>query len=445
LVDWSHELLDPPERALFRRLAVFAGGWTLEAAETVCAGGAVAAGRVLDLLTGLIDKSLVVADEGEDGSRYRLLETIRQYAAQKLAEAGEDAAGGEGDALRRRHAAYYRALGQPAAEQAERSHSRRPLEPLRPELGNLWAALRWAIDDGDAPGALRLGLVLGHLVDQFGHLTEARELLAVVLGAAGSADPAARARVLDKAADLAFAQGDYAAAEALRREQMAVAEELGDRGAYAHALNWLGSIARDRGDQAQARARLEESLAICREIGDRHGVALALSRLGTVAHLTGQAARARALYEESAAIWRDRGDDYFRAWSLHSLALLALDEGDPGAARALGLESLALRRAVGDRSGTVYSLALFASLAAAEPARDPHYAERALRLAGAIAALWQGTTAPLMPLYRDHLERWLTVARRTLGAPAAAAADAAGRGMTLAQALDEAVRDAGPM
>ncbi|MBM3459804.1 MAG: tetratricopeptide repeat protein, partial [Armatimonadetes bacterium] len=299
LIDWSYDLLSAAEQALLCRLSVFAGGWTLDAAEQVCTGEGVEAWEVLDLLTGLADKSMVVAAEQEGATRYRLLETVRQYGQDRLRERDEEAA------WRDRHLAHYLALAEEAAPELTGREQAAWLVRLETEHDNLRAALEWSGETGGgAESGVRLAGALWRFWEMHGHFTEGREWLARVLDAGAGTAPVVRAEALNGAGNLANDQGDYAAARAFHQESLAIRRGLGDRRGIAGSLNNLGNVACDQSDYGAARALLEESLAIKRELGDQRGIAGSLGNLGRTVVEQGDYAAARALQEESLAIGR---------------------------------------------------------------------------------------------------------------------------------------------
>jgi predicted ATPase/class 3 adenylate cyclase len=380
-MDWSYNLLTEPERTLLRRLSVFLGGWTLEAVEAVCAFGAAPRSTlhppalgpcqlgarslelgadVLDLLTGLVDKSLVAVEElpGEamgdgrsEAPRYRLLETIRQYSRDRLFESGE------ASDLRQRHFDWFLALAEHAEPELDGPRQRQWLDRLEREHENLRAALQWAEESHQAESGLQLGRKLWQFWWVRGYLAEGRDRLASLLaGAEPSARTAARAKALHGAGILAQDQGDYRAARALHEESLAIKRELCDRAGVAASLNNLGHVARLQGDYRAARALYEEGLAIGRELGDPRGLAFSLRGLGLIARYQGDLIAARAYYEESLAIARRLGDERAVAISLNNLALVALDSGDPEAARVYYQESLTIKQELGDRRGIAFAL-----------------------------------------------------------------------------------------
>jgi predicted ATPase/class 3 adenylate cyclase/Tfp pilus assembly protein PilF len=326
LIDWSYDLLNEAEKALVCRLSVFMGGWTLEAAEAVCPGEPVEEWEVLDLLTSLGDKSLVVAEQQRASTRYRLL-------------------------------AYYLALAERAEPQLTGPEQQAWLERLEAEHDNLRAALEFSDWKGGESGfGLRLAGALFRFWDVRGHLAEGRERLGRALARDGAGDATRRAKALIAAGNLACNLGDYEAAQSLFEESLAIRRELGDRSGIAASLLNLGSLAWRQGDFGAARARIEESLVIRRELGDPRGVALALANLGTLANSQGDYGAARALYEEGLVIQRGLGDRSSIALSLNNLGAVALSQGDYGAARVVVEESLVIRRELGDRQGVADSL-----------------------------------------------------------------------------------------
>jgi DNA-binding CsgD family transcriptional regulator/tetratricopeptide (TPR) repeat protein len=488
-IGWSYDLLPAPERALFRRLAVFAAGCTLAAAQAVAGGaaaGSQAAGggsatapppspdlAAVDGLQSLVEKCLLRRERQADGeARFTMLETLRAYAHERLVASGE-AAG-----ARRRCVDYFIRLAQAAEPALTGPDQAAWLDRLDRERDNLRAALRWCVERGEA-GDVRRGLELGGALWRFwwlrGTAQEAGEELAGLRALARAAPPgAALARALHVAGVLARHLDDYPAARSLFEQSLAASREAGDRRGTAVALHSLGRVAYVRGDLATAGALGEESLRLFRELGDRPGAAGALHSLGRVAHLRGdfaeasrrfeaglgvysalgdtagmadalhglglndhllgEPAAARSRYERSLALFRAVGDRSGVAMALHSLGELATDEGDHPAARSRLEQSLAAAREAGDRRRLAFALAGFAALAAAraQPAR-------ALRLAGQAQALCAAIAAPFPAAWQARLARRLAAARRTLGAAAAAAADAEGRAMALDQIIATAL------
>jgi non-specific serine/threonine protein kinase len=433
LIEWDYTLLSEREQEVFCRLAVFAGGWTLDEAEAVVAGDGIAADEVLDLLARLVDKSLVVADVGpNDSARYRLLETLRQYARARLADRDEGT-------VRDRHARYFLDLAEQVEPRLESDDLPIWLDQLQQEHNNLRASLHWLRTSGDVALGLRLATALRLFWHLRGHLTEGREWLESWLTLDPGVPAELRARALDASGFLARFQGHYAAAEPLIRESLALRRELGDRQAVADALNNLGSILLAQGAYTSAQALYEEGLATYRETENRQGIADSLSHLGLIAFHERRLAAAQAAHAESLMLWRELGDHQGVGWALYRLGDVSLAEGNLGEARRYFTESLEARCDLGDQWGIAESLDGFAMLAAAE--QQP---ERALRLAGAAAALYAGAGLIVAPIRRAQTEARLEPARRALG-PAAGEAWEAGRSLPLADAVAAALAGNAPV
>jgi predicted ATPase/class 3 adenylate cyclase len=343
-LDWSYHLLSEPERVMLWRLSVFAGGWTLEAAEAVCsdpdADPIIQATDVLDLIGQLINKSLVTRESGEGEARYVLLEMIRQYAGEKLLEAG-----GSG-LLRRRHRDWYLALAEAAEPQLLGPGRREWLERLEAEHPNLRAALDWcASEEGEAEAGQRLVGAAAQFWVAAGHFQEGRERLTIALSRPGrERGTAARAKALLGAANVAYHLGDFTAVHLLCEESLAIGRDLGERASIAYSLAWLGEVAYRWGDFPRSRQCYEDGLAIFREIADRQGAARMVNALGSIAHEQGEIERARALYEESLAMGRELGDLGRVLYLLDTLGSLARNQGDYARARSCHQESLAICR-----------------------------------------------------------------------------------------------------
>lgn len=339
-LDWSYQLLPPELRQFFARLAVFRGGWTLEAAERVCE-----APEALEYLEQLQECSLLIAEEGGDEIRFRMLETLREYAREQL--------DGEASAfLGHRHAEYYLALAEEAEPRLMRSGQGEWLDRLEREHENLRAALQWLRERGRAEEGLRLGGALAWFSHIRGYWAEGRAHLETLLALPGAtARTAARAKALDGAGVLAQDLGDYGAARPLLEESLSVRRELNDPWGVGTSLHNLASMAACQGEYEDASALNEESLAIRREIGDLWGVAASLTSLGWIEHCRGDSTAARALYEESLAICRELGDQRGIGSALHSLAHIASDLGDYAEASALHEQGLTVCRQLDDKVG----------------------------------------------------------------------------------------------
>lgn len=348
-MDWSYELLSEPERILLRRLSVFAGGFSLEAVETICSGDSVEVRQALDLLTYLVDKSLVMVDHQGEGARYRLLETVRQYGRDRLL------ASRQAEEVRARHRDWYVEL----AEQAEpmlAGPDEAWLDRLDKEQDNLRAAIDFSLRSGQAEAALRLGAALWPFWRVRGYWTEGRQWLEAALDGSRGAPPALRAKAMRGAGELAQYQGDHERAQTLSEESLALFRALGDKHGTARALSTLGNVAYHQGDYTAAGELHEESLVYGRELGDAPLVATSLVNLASIADHHGDFDRASALCRESLTMFRHARDKRGAAFALNMLGILASDQGNYPEARARFEESLALRRELGDKRGIAASL-----------------------------------------------------------------------------------------
>jgi non-specific serine/threonine protein kinase len=445
LIDWSYDLLHEPEKLLLQRLSSFAGGWTLDAAERVCAGGDVEDGAVLDLLSSLVDKSLVAVEKTDAFFRYRLLETVRQYARERLVE------GGGAEAIRHRHRDYFVALAEDADQRLLGAEQADALRLFEDEHDNLRLALEWSHAEAPAHEDLRLCGAMHRFWFTRGYVAEGREWCARILAKGAPAEPtleyarlvnsagslawhqtdfvAARplleqslalsralddrlglARVTNNLGSLAFEQGDYPVAQSRYEESLALWRELDDRRGAAGLLGNLALVAWERGDLAAARTLAQESLAMAREVGDEGRVGDALSILGNVACDQGDLATASTLNQESLAIGRELGDRDCIATALHSLGVVAFLRGDFGAAHSHYVEGLAIRRELGDRLGLARVLERVAVLAAA---RGDSLA--AARTWGAAERLREELGSPMSPNERPHNDRYIAAARSAAG------------------------------
>jgi len=359
-LDWSYDLLTEPERSLLRRLSVFAGGCILEAAEQVCTGEGVEEWQVLDLLTSLVDKSLVQFEEcGPTAARFRLLEMVRQYAAEGLQ------ASGEGEQVKTRHWNWFIALAEEAEPQLRGGEQGNWLRRLETEYDNLRAALAWS--EGEAE-EVQAGLRLTGALYRFwyvrGDFNEGRASLERALERDRVREAtAARAKALNGAGALAYCHGDFASTAALNEESLTIHRALGDRTGIAVSLNNLGDRAHAVGDFDATRIHYEESLRIWRELGDKAGAAHSLYGLGNVVFSQGDRVAARMFYEESLTIRREIGDKTGIANSLYGLASVAYNRREYDEARAMYEEGLAIRRELGSKSGIGNSLGGLASVA----------------------------------------------------------------------------------
>jgi len=340
-IDWSYRLLTADEQVLFRQLAVFVGGFTVAAAEGVCSSDTPAF-HIVDGLASLVDHSLLRSVDGAGGeARLSMLETLREYALERLASDGEP------DLLRRRHAEYYQALSE-AVEPALRGPAQVVwLARLEEEHDNIRAVLAWCRTHNPQLG-LRMAAALWPFWEIRGHMQEGRAWLAELLGLCAEAPGQVRAGALHGAGVLAFQQSDYRQASVLLAESHALFERLGNVEGTSYVLRSLGLVAWFQGDHGAARTHLERSVTLYRDSGLAWGIADSLHYLGHVLLDLGELDSARAVFDESLALFRTTGDTRNTALPLKDLGLIASQHGDYELAERLYEESLALSRAVSD-------------------------------------------------------------------------------------------------
>jgi non-specific serine/threonine protein kinase len=406
-LEWSYGLLPEAERRLLARLSVFAGGWTLSAAETVCAGGPIGGELVLELLAQLVDKSLVVVDDHLETARYRMLAPVRHYAAERLDEAGTVAT------VRDHHRAWYLQLVDQAEPEWFGPRQAIWSARLEQEHDNLRAALAWSLTGrGEAGNGLRLGAGLWRFWDMRGYLTEGSDYLRGLLALAPSVPVSrARARALTVAGYLATLRGDHAEARQRLDEAVAAWQALADDGGLAAAVFYLGLLAAwSRADIQAADSYLTRSLALARRAPTSWVTYFSLMRLADLARLRGDAARAQALLDESRALTEAVGDGWSRGRCLHSLGLVKLACGDYAQARRLLCESLSLAIGLQDRRGIVYALEGLGSVAIAEGQAD-----RAARLLGRAEALRGSMGSVVSAVFDAGRELGIRTVREQLG------------------------------
>ncbi len=341
-MDWSYDLLTEPEQGMLCRAAVFAGGFTLEAAEDVCGGDVVETSEVLNLLLRLVDRSMVVAGDRGNQSLYRLLETVRQYAWDKLAEAGT------ADEMRRRHLTWYLGLAEQADAKLRGPEQQVWLNRLETEHDNLRAALEWSkTDPSDAEKGVRLATALYWFWIFHGHWSEGRRWLEAIVSPAGEAPSQVPAKALRCAAMLAWQHGDYERATVLGRQGLTLSRESGDEESLVYFRYVLGHVAVHRGDYGQAATLFEDNVDLCRKLNDEWHLGFALCNLQFVARDQGDYERAAALNIEGLALLRKAGDKHHTAWAVRNLGIVALRMGDHKQAAAFCRESLTLSREIG--------------------------------------------------------------------------------------------------
>jgi predicted ATPase/DNA-binding CsgD family transcriptional regulator len=474
-ISWSYNLLAPERQTLFRQLAVFAGGWTLEAAEAV-AGDALD-GAILDALGDLVDVQLAQERERAGAIRFSMLETIRDFGLEQLESHGETAA-----ALAR-HATCVFALGADAGPRLMLPTPHDAVRRVALEIDNIRAALAWG-HAHDLDGALRLAADLQGFWVIAGRAGEANEWLERLLADArcGAASEASRAWALAMLSHIKGLQSDMPEAIAYGTEALRLGRALGQQETVFHALNSLCSTYAWKGDHARAADICAECLSLARATDHVTGVIASLNRLGHVSFARGAYDEALALWQESLAVARDSGSTPFIGWILGDLSDLALARADPVAARAYADEGLAFSRAIGDLWGSAKALKTQGRLAAdagefdraealfgeslehsralgywidiaaclealAETACARRHAARAARLLGAAARIREQSDADLLPAARAGVEQATTAARAMLGEDTYAAHWAAGRALPVERVVahDLGDRDDSPL
>jgi predicted ATPase/class 3 adenylate cyclase len=468
-LDWSYDLLSEAEQGLLRRLAVFAGSFDLEAVEAIC--GDQAGADILDLLSRLVEKSLVMFDEQDATARYRLLETVRLYGQEMLTAAGEE------PAVRARHRDWYLIMAERAEPALAGPEQKDWLDRLELEHDNFRAALRWSLSGDDETGPLlRLAGALWRFWEIRGHWIEGRKWLETTLAKTAGVEGPSRIKVLSGAANLAFDQGDFPRAHALGEgtlalsqkvgdkqgtvvclnllgleacsienfgrarelgaESLRLSQELGDTMGIAGGLAILGLVARGEGDTTKAIEQLTQSLQHFRALGDRLRSSLVLLNLGLVVREQGDLNQARVLFEESLDLFKTLGDRWGVAFSQSNLGILAWTQHEHERAADLYKESLVLRRELKDKRGIATSLVGLAAVAT----RQEHF-ERAATLFGAAEALRESIEVALPPFIRGEYDNLIASVRSKLPSAIYEKARSRGRALDQDQAIDYALKD----
>jgi predicted ATPase len=432
-LDWSYDLLIPHEQSLFRRFSVFAGGFTLEAAEAVSRESGVgsresinpsAPDSVLEGIASLVDKNLLRVMDQDDDSRFGLLETMREYGIEALAKAGEE------ETVRSRHAAWYLALAERAEPELWSADQDRWYRLIEEEIANLRAAIGWAIVRRDAGTAMRIAGALTRFWFTRGLVSEARQWLHQALDLDAAEPSPARGRALADAASVAFFQGDYEGTIVTAEEAAALCRAAGDQTGLAIALGSLAHVLGAKGDHEQATRLFEEALELYGLLGNRGKAAGAINNLGLVAWRSGDHERAEALHEQALALRRELGDRIGIAQSLSNLGLVVADRHDHPRAARLQQDALALHAGLGNKRGLADSFENVA-LNDADMGED----ERAAVLFAVAAELRARIGIPSNPSDLQYNQRRIDGLRQRLGEAAFAKAAEVGRTMTLDEAI----------
>jgi non-specific serine/threonine protein kinase len=432
-VDWSYELLSDAERRLLARLTVFAGGWDLEAAEHACSGNGIERDEVLDLLSHLVNKSMVAVDESVSGERrYRLLETIRQYGRDRLFRSGEI------DAVGARHFEYFLALAERARPELVRADQVTWLNRLDVEHDNLRAALDWSAATEDRRiDTLSMAVCLWWFWTKRGYFSEGRRRVEGALAASTETPPGIEIHALVGLMHLAAFEGDVAASRAFASRCLGSARRAGDLWAEAFALGYEAIVESDLGNFQRSIALATEARAIAgssRQINADAPLALASRMLAYGALQEGDLLRAGALFEEAVALMRGAGEVWALGILVSDLAALRVLEGRHAEAGALAREALAFCQSLGDRRGIGWCLQTIAMVEAGQGE-----ASLAATIYGAAEALLQSIGATGQVTVTRVQDRYLSLAVQAVGDAAFREAATKGRTMPLQRVLDMAV------
>jgi predicted ATPase/DNA-binding CsgD family transcriptional regulator len=427
-MDWSYDLLTDRERTLLARLSVFAGGWTLEAAEAICADNGIGRVDIVDLMTSLIDKSLVLADIHDGAARYGMLETVRQYAAEHV-ERREPA-----DHLRRRHRDWYLALAEQGSAELDGPQQKAWLDRMDREYGNLRGALDWSRGTAaEVEPGLRLAVHLQRFWEMRAYYAEARAWLESMIAAGRTADPGLRARALNTAGVLAYRQGDYQRTAALCLSALSLAEQYDDAYAAAQALHSLAHVQQSNGEYDQATDMMARSVQLYEQVNYRRGQANSVDCLGEIARSKGDYERAEMLTQRAMKLYEEVGEARGRSHLLHNLAYIRLHQGRTVEARDLFRESLVYARDLKSPRDVIMAIA---GLAAASKDALP---ERVARVLGAVGGLLEASGVHLEPAEHTEFEETTAFVRGQLGEHAFTGARDGGRTMTSDEAAAEAL------
>ena len=431
-LDWSHDLLSEPEKSLFRRLSVFHGGFSLEAAEAVGTAGDLGTEDALEPLGRLVEQSLVTAAPDGDGTRYGMLEPVRQYASEKLEESGESGAAS------RRHAAFFLALAEQAYPELRRPRQDESLDRLERENDNLRAAMGWSLSAGDDETTARLGWALWVFWWLRGYQREGRRWMEALLE--HNLPASLRTIALAVAGTMDYTQGYYESCERYLQESLKLARGVDDKVRAAHAVYGLGTLALNGQDLETARSWLEEALSLYLEAGDNDQmISNVRNRLGTLLLIQGDHDRAATTIEEGLAFARKLGDRLGINDALYVLAQIAQARGDHDLAARRFEEGVALSAEMGDRANLGYFLEGLAVVAGVRGE-----AKRSVCLFGAAEGLLEAVEAPDYDYFepnRSLYEHTKAAMRSQLGESAFEEKWDKGQALTFEQAVKYALED----
>jgi predicted ATPase/transcriptional regulator with XRE-family HTH domain len=429
-IDWSYYLLSPAEQTLFRRLSVFVNGWTLEAVECICSDIHIKPELILDLLAQLINKSLVIRDEIEYRTRYRMLETIRQFAREKLMENEER------QVFFQAHAIYFLKLAEKAEDQLITAEQVDWVNHLEVEYDNLRMALEWLMKTKNGNNALRLGGALGRFWHIHGRFREGREYLVKALEIGKCGDKKLQAKSLCWIGIFAYSQGEYAAAKEILNQSLTISQELESERVTADALYFIGVVNRIQGNYAKAREEFEEGLRLYYNLNDKHGIGNALINLGNTFHSQGNVARALELFEESLKIFRELGYKRGIAYASLNLAGITHSQQNVQVRQKFYEDSLLLSHELRDKWSVAYALSGLANILCAKQ----RYMKSA-RVQGVVTELLRELGTELEPFEEAEYNKTATALKAALGEKSYYEVFIMGTALSIDQAIELAIQN----
>ncbi|MEZ4690548.1 MAG: tetratricopeptide repeat protein [Ignavibacteria bacterium] len=345
LIDWSYDLLSENERILWSRLSVFSGGWTMEAAEEVCSDDIISKYEILDLLSQLTEKSVIIYDDSKE--RYRILESIKQYGLEKLSD---------GNGMFLRHLDYFLDLSKRAESELSNENEKFWLDVIDADHNNFISSIEWSAGNEIPDKGSVLAASLLNYWNTTGNYSTAIRLVENILQSSGSIDKSIKAKLILRTGNFKRFQGDFEQAKKYSEESLTIYKEIGDKKGIAESTNSLGNIANYQGDYKQALKCYKESLSIFKEIDDKRGIAGSIQNLGLITRNMGEYEQAKKYYEESLAMGREIGDKTRIADTINNLGYIAIIQEDFKQAKKYLEESLVLRIETGDKRGTAISL-----------------------------------------------------------------------------------------
>jgi predicted ATPase/class 3 adenylate cyclase len=429
-IDWSYNLLTEQERSLLRRLAVFIGGWTLDAAEEVCSDGGIETNQILDLMSQLVNKSLATVDEhthnGE--TRYRILETVRQYAREKLFDT-EDAS-----PMRDKHLAYFVKLAEQAEPELVRSNQVFWLNKLDDELDNLRIAMEWSLTTNNSESALRIAGALGQFWWTHNiHLEEGREWIRRATEAGSHNN--AQSKALHWGSVLARTQEDFLIARKLSNESLELCHMLDDKEGTAKALSVLGSIDYFENEFSTAQKNWNDALIIYRQLEDKQGIASVLNNLGHIYLAQGNAIKAQSIYEECLTICRELENKWFTLYIIGNLGDTAFAQGNSMRSRELYEEGLTISGELGDKNSVAVALSGLANVLC----QEGHF-YRSAQIQGTVISILKELGTFLEPIEQASFDKTAGALKASLGEEVYQQEFGRGKTLSLEQAIELALK-----